>query len=452
MPHLHVFSKAFCVALLLLFSNLTLKGQTGGWQTLPNFGIANGSTRFEDIYFVDSMLGFAVQADGDVNKTTDGGTTWQHTHMGNYQMRSIDICDHIGVIGTLDGFVVRSLDLGNSWQDVSFLVADTGADVRRMCGLAHFGTTFYGVGWWGAAQGRFYKSTDTGMSWTVTYVDTSLATGLVDVIFLSQDTGYITGCKNTTGNYLLANESVILKTTNGGNTWTKVFSDTTIGGRIWKIQFLNDSTGFASVEPYYDPDTVNILKTTDRGNSWHFIHVGRVHNTTMPSYPVGTQGVCFATEQKGWAGGYYYGLFETSNGGATWDTLSFGSNFNRMQRMSDRLVYAGGTTMYVWRDTSTATAVGNPLKPNTTSNKLFPITPNPSSGALKIEYDIKYPTNVVMEIANIASRRHVQVFNKRLKPGHYTTEYDMSNMPNGNYIVWMGTDEIPLTQKFTLLR
>ena len=267
----------------------------------PNVGLITDQ-RFEDIFFLDTNIGHAVLYDGNSCLTGNGGATWDCQYVGN-ALRSVDFINNIGVIGSLDGKIYYSPNSGYAWADITSVVPDTGADAHRMCGLAHFGNTFYGVGWWGSAIARFFKSTDAGNTWTTKHMDTSLVTGLVDVVFLSHDTGFVTGCKNTTVNPNAANESVILKTNDGGNTWTRVFHDTSIGGRIWKIQFINNLVGFGSIEPYYDPDTLNLVKTTDGGNTWNIIHVGRLpasnHSIDGPS----GLWALLRSKKDGWADG-----------------------------------------------------------------------------------------------------------------------------------------------------
>ncbi|MBS1585997.1 MAG: hypothetical protein JSS82_10690 [Bacteroidetes bacterium] len=442
---------------LLLIFRFTSDAQTFGWHEPANLHLPAAMDRFEDIYFLDTNIGYGVIYERFVMKTLDGGASWDTLTSSPYAAyRCVEFTDDgkYGIAGTLNSSATRTTDYGQTWTLID-LHDSLYPDPSRMCGITHIGYSFLGVGWWGSDVGRFYKSGDAGATWSTTYIDTSLATGLVDICFFSADTGFITGCKNTTGNIYTSNESVILKTTDGGATWSKVFSDTVIAGRVWKIQFLNRNVGFASIEPYYDPDTVNILKTVDGGNSWSMIPVGRIHNNTFAT-PIGTQGVGFATEQKGWVGGWYSGVFQTLDGGVTWDSLAFGGNFNRFQRIDSTHIFAGGRKLYKWTDsiqaivdTDTVTRVVTPIKPR---NTLYTVSPNPTDGKLKITYELGMETNVVLEIANVDMRRHVQLFNKHQKAGHYTYTWDGSGMPEGNYIIWLGTDEIPLVQKFTIER
>jgi photosystem II stability/assembly factor-like uncharacterized protein len=427
------------------------------WMYLPNTGLYKGSGltdslyRIEDMYFTDTTTGYAVTLTNRLFKTNDGGVNWQIKNDTSYNpsyplFRSIEFLDDgkCGIVGALgeDARVLRTTDAGENWTDISSAVPDP-APHRRLsiCGLSHYGDNFYGVGWWGSDTARFYKSMDKGVSWQVKLVDTSLATNLVDVVFISADTGFVSG-----GGYT---NSVILKTTDGGSSWKKVFSENAIGGKIWKLQLLKPGILYGSVEPYYFPDSVNMVYSYDGGNTWSIIHVGKQRSTTTVA--IGTQGVGFATAAKGWVGGYYDGMFETLDSGKTWNHLNFGYDVNRIFVIDSNHVFAGGHMPYKY-GSGIYTGIKNITGQSTTPHTLYPISPNPATGKIKIEFDIKNRTNVILQVANTDSKTMYKITDAVLLPGHYTYYWDGSNAPNGNYLVWLGTNEIPLSEKFILLK
>jgi len=255
------------------------------WLTLPNVGlqVAGQPVRYDDIYFISKDTGLVVSSNGLIYKTYDGGNYWYiKADLGdNIYFRSIEFSDNgqYGIAGTLSGLVLRTIDRGETWTDISSAIPDTGMYAKRICGLAHWGNNFYGVGWWGATVARFYKSTDSGQTWQTSYIDTNLATGLVDIIFTSADTCFATGFRmNDSGS-----ASTVLRSVDAGQTWTKVFSDNIIGGGVWKIQFINHEIGVGSIEPWYNPDTVAMIKTTDGGSKKPFTPFLRVLITAYSS-------------------------------------------------------------------------------------------------------------------------------------------------------------------------
>lgn len=428
------------------------------WMYLPNNGFYKGSGindtnyRIEDIYFTDTSVGYAVTLTDKILKTTDGGYSWtiknDTFNSGNYTLfRSIEFLDggKYGVAGAL-GLSIhtwRTIDSGETWVDITAKIDDTTTyttTVKNMCGLAHYGETFFGVGSWGSKTGRFYKSIDKGATWQTSYMDTNLIKGMVDVVFLSQDTGFVTGCHDK--------ESVVLKTTDGGVSWTKVFSDTTIGGWIWKLQFLDKQTAYGSIEPLFYQDTVCIIRSLDGGNSWDVIPVGSIqHHNNFG----GTQGVGFVSQGKGWVGGYYDGIFETVDSCKTWRHVQFGYDLNRFFVIDSNHVFAGGHMPYKygsWLPNTVPDMRGYSKPPH----NLYPVAPNPAKGNVKIEFDLNKATNVVLDIVNVDGKSLYHITNDFLEKGHYTYYWNSVQAPQGNYLVWLGTNEIPITQKFVLLK
>ena len=107
---------------------------------------------------------------------------------------------------------------------------------------------------------------------------------------------------NANTGYALASSGRVIKTTNSGTTWTRAASpDTT--GILSTVYFRTASTGFAAgASPV-------IHKTTDGGNTWH---------------PVSTTGfgfyaLKFPTDvSTGYACGDYGRVYKTTDGGASW--------------------------------------------------------------------------------------------------------------------------------------
>ena len=107
-----------------------------------------------------------------------------------------------------------------------------------------------------------------------------------------------------TGLAIYGYQGNIVKTTNGGNSWSEVSSGTTLSFR--KIVFVNNLIGY--VLPQWGG---NLLKTINGGNGWFF---------TTKAYSddfLSMFDMFFVDENKGWinSGG---GLYYTNNGGSNW--------------------------------------------------------------------------------------------------------------------------------------
>jgi len=87
---------------------------------------------------------------------------------------------------------------------------------------------------------------------------------LTSVYFIDANTGWAVGADNLNG------ESLILKTTDGGNTWIRKTSETL--NPLYSVYFADSNTGWAvglGISFYMSL----ILKTTDGGNNW--VRTGR---------------------------------------------------------------------------------------------------------------------------------------------------------------------------------
>jgi photosystem II stability/assembly factor-like uncharacterized protein len=439
---------------LILICNCFLLNAQNHWQVPPNTGLFSAiNARFEDVYFTDSVTGFAVSLnDTGIYKTKDAGRNWTVQRFNDAHFGSIEFLDDklTGIVGSADDSdkIYRTTDGGNTWTNIAAALIDTVSDNRhKISGMAHWNSTFYAVGSWNSSIPKMYKSTDKGLTWTCLYPDTSLISEAVDVCFSSQDTGFITGTYDDPLWFRPA--AVLIATTDGGKTWKRKIKDLYDGGAIWKIQAVSPQVLVASLDPFYT-DTVAMFKSVNGGNTWKFVGTGFNSSDSNMWAPKSTQGVGFVTELHGWLGGYYDGLFETWDGGKTWDTISFGGNFNRFFVLDSNHVFAAGKQVYFYGrrlPKPGATAV-NEL--NSAQHKLFPVTPNPANEEVKIEFDLFKTTNVLLQVVSIDSKRSWKLESRSLPAGHFTYYWNGSEAPAGNYIIWLGTDEKPVVQKFTL--
>jgi hypothetical protein len=159
------------------------------------------------------------------------------------------------------------------------------------------------------------------------------ADNLIDIYFMDENKGFVVGGKiqdQCPVNYAAYPpprliryaqvKPVVLRTLDGGKTWENVAANTQgfrCGEWGWKIQFINETFGFISLENFAG---AAILKTTDGGETWTRHDVkdscGNVINTDL-------EGIGFINESQGWVGGWgdnFTGLMNcyTTDGGITW--------------------------------------------------------------------------------------------------------------------------------------
>ncbi len=154
-------------------------------------------------------------------------------------------------------------------------------------------TTGYAVG----DGGTIIKTTDGGSTWTVQ--NSGTAYDLYSVYFTDKNTGYVTGGVT----YWL---SILLKTTNGGMSWSVL---STGYERPYKsIHFVNADTGYFLGNGFIEPIIGDVIfKTTDGGKNW---------TKKLLESNYGLSSICFTDEDTGYALGETF--WKTTDGGENW--------------------------------------------------------------------------------------------------------------------------------------
>ncbi len=369
---------------LIVFFSISLTAQLQ-WRPLTSIISNNNNQRFDDVFFLNDQLGWALNgAYAAVYKTTDGGITWelQLSELTlalpeNYYFRNIEFLNEkIGFVGTLNGVFFKTIDGGTTWTKVTNFTINPPA----ICGLDAVGsTTVFGCGAY-FSPAYIIKSVDSGETWQ--YIDmSSYANALVEISFLNENIGYVSG-KNAQG-------GVVLKTTDGGMTWTEVFNTNIAGEYVWKLQLLsaNNNVIFGSVETEM-PNSGKLIKSLDAGLTW-----------TSKDFPdINVQAVGFLSETHGWMGGHATGFYETTDGGDTWTNTTVGSNLNRIFILNDNLAYASGATVYKF---STGTLETERfVERDRVSLNAF-VRTNPIKDKLKLTIEFKESDHLIIELYDV---------------------------------------------------
>ncbi len=280
-----------------------------------------------EMNFVSSTIGYAVGMDGLAMKTVDAGNSWTVLDFGRsedlYSMSFINATT--GYMGGENGLFMKTTDGGLTTEvlakpssyiinDMQFLDVNTG-----------FAVSDYGI---------ISKTVDGGQSWT-SPVSNAGTNSLQTVFFLDSNTGFAAGGNSSSS-------SVLVKTTDGGATWTPIALPITY--RINDLFFVNSNVGYAG--GYYG----KMIKTTDGGATWtevatsvyqtiydieffdenngvisceyywYITHDGGLTWTTtknISGFPGYT--MAFADTQNGYVGGFYGHMLKTTDGGTTWN-------------------------------------------------------------------------------------------------------------------------------------
>lgn len=459
------------VALLTIASLLAqptaAQQQPGTWNALTNAPDAVAPPRplrHDDIFFISPQTGWLVNTAGRIYKTTDGGQSWTlQTDNSQYTFRSVTFTDSLtgfaGLVSSEPDVLFETRDGGSTWNNISNRL-DVAA-VKGLCGIqAVSENVIVGVGaYWGSPS--FVRSNDNGTTWSS--IDMSAHAGtLVDVHFFDESNGIVIGGSDQLTN----SEAIVLQTSDGGVTWQNVYTSTrasSIGGEWgWKISFPSSDTGYVSVEYLSNPDShdAKILKTTDGGATWTDLAI----NGSKDNF--GLQGIGFVDNNIGWAGGRGTTSM-TSDGGLSWiqlepyEPLGSGNGqldprLNRIFVLSDSVAYSVGRFVHKYVP---ATPVHvEPLEfvePQFTIAQNFP---NPFDGSTQINYLLESSQPVRIRIFGPTGRLITTLLDSTSQPaGQHAISWDARNVigepvASGVYFLVMDIGDIVEMKKMIHVR
>ena len=127
----------------------------------------------------------------------------------------------------------------------------------------------------------------------------------------------------------------IAKTTDGGSTWANVYTDPGNVGRLTCVFFVDNITGFAVAETFGISGTNGIiLRTTDGGTTWTDVSPSIVNASYFSIF--------FTDANTGYVGGWdgsFDFVVKTTDGGTTWSENTAAGFFSSMY-------FTGGSTGY----------------------------------------------------------------------------------------------------------
>ena len=417
--------------------------QSGGWQlqTMPNMG----SRLVRDLYFTDSLTGYAVASptsvldSSHILKTTNGGNNWliKATYVGNLP-RITFLNANTGFAG--GNFLFKTTNAGENWvvwnwgpdriiYDMQVFSEDTiwYAD-RFQIGGGLFRTINGGVNWEkrdsgipansypiyiyfynsriGFATGNtnVYKTTDAGLSWNLAF------TGGAQKLYFKDS---LNGYRASQG---------FFRTSNGGINWSKDSLPSVLGNyitnkEVWNFYALDNGTIYALRARIQSPITFLykgiIYKTTNWGENWGY----QIPDT---SYGNVWYDQAFVIRNSVWAYTTYTnrGIFSSTGG-----------------------------------DTTTYVGVNQIEKEVPNEFELYQNYPNPFNNSSKFRIKIANLSNIKVIVYDIQGREVQTLIEEKLKPGVYECSFNGNNLSSGIYFYQLIVDnKIMQTRRVALLK
>jgi photosystem II stability/assembly factor-like uncharacterized protein len=309
----------------------------GVWRRLPT-ELFKGKQ--DDIVFVSRKVGWYGNGSGKLYRTLDGGESWAKVwdQPGTF-IRSLGFLDESnGFLGNVGvGYypnvtdtrpLYRTRDGGLTWtaveaSGIEIIKGVCGIDIlpqrRIFQGELRNTPLIHAAGRVGGPAAML-RSVDGGESWRV--IDLREHAGMIlDVKFHDADNGLV--CAASSDNLEIAN-ALILRTADGGRTWSQAYRSSRPFENCWKMSFPTRKVGYATVQNYQDGVTQRVVvKTTDGGASWRELPL--VEDAKAQEFGVG-----FVNEAWGWVGTLSSG-YETRDGGASWTPVEMGRAVNKIR-------------------------------------------------------------------------------------------------------------------------
>jgi photosystem II stability/assembly factor-like uncharacterized protein len=157
------------------------------------------------------------------------------------------------------------------------------------------------IGYVSGTSGRLIKTTDGGNTWTI--INTTTTASLASTFFVNDSTGFISGGGS--------GGKIIYKTTNSGDTWQDV-TPSGLASTPYELLFPNSDTGYALCT------NGQILKSIDGGDNWNTIHPA---SSGISSIYAG----CLVNDSTIYGAGASGTIIKTTDYGQTWQTLNSGT-------------------------------------------------------------------------------------------------------------------------------
>lgn len=238
---------------------------------------------------------------GVIYKSIDNGNifTLNNSFQNAFQLLSMHFIDNtnayvFGQTQNFTGFISKTTNGGATWTDDSII------DAQQLKANSFVNSQIGYVADFKLGDLKLYKTTDAGNSWNMV-CNKNYQNGPINVVqFLTENLGYLcTQTHTNSGRY-----ARVMRTTDGGNTWTALKSS--LNEDYTSIHFFDYYNGILLT--YYG----YIYKTSNAGLTWNL-----VRNSSSLK---GCNEMKFINPLVGYVVGTD-SIFKTINGGTTWTSV-----------------------------------------------------------------------------------------------------------------------------------
>lgn len=214
---------------------------------------------------------------------------------------------------------------------------------------------------------------------------------------------------------------------------------------------MDSNNGWAAGSGYNSTEDYGygiILKTTTGGNNW---------SKNIIRFAPGLDDIHFIDLNTGWAVDSYSTILTTRDGGNTWNRQASGANtvFRSVHFLDASTGWVVGSNGIILKTTSGGRYTAIDIFPNElppAAFSLFQNYPNPFNARTKINYSIPQESFVTLKIYDILGREITTLVNQKVDSGNYAIEFDGSYLSSGVYFYRMQADNFYMTKKLIVLK
>jgi photosystem II stability/assembly factor-like uncharacterized protein len=341
----------------------------------------------------------------NIYKTTNGGLNFisQNSYYTAQRFMSIWIIhpDTVLISGNY-GKILKTVNGGNNWN---LVYADT---VKQFWSLFFVN---HNTGFVSGSHGTIMKTTNKGDNWTI--LNSTSQTALDGMWFVNENTGYVGGA------------NVFLKTTDGGQTWVNKVGNFISSFEIAEAVYFSDAnTG------YYCTNTssARIVKTTNGGDTWSLVHSQEGYNAGW--------GMSFTNSMTGYVCTGSGKVLKTTNAGVNWSEQNtpLTENLYEIHFPSADTGYISSWSGKILKTTNGGVTfigkINNEVPEKFILNQNYP---NPFNPSTNISFSIPSRVFVKVQIFNIMGKLVSELVNEELAPGNYEVTYNANKISSGVY-------------------
>lgn len=396
----------------------------------------------KNLFFTDSLNGWACGSQGIIIHTTDGGNTWQiqNSDVETFIVDIFFLNENRGWALTqrnsspFGTTILKTTNAGNTWSKVDYF------ENHIFMNTVFFFDTLNGF----LGGSYIAKTTDGGITWIKAKTDSNIYSTLpvYNFDFISRQFGYACG-----GTIDFA--GVIWKTTDYGETWG---SHAVSADQVFDMTTL-DSSNLIALSG--DPEglySILAINSSDAGSSWNFEEL-QIYGLSFS--------LEFRTFIEGWSASGKKFIY-TSDKGINWieKETPDSSIIYDLQFVDSQTGYAVGDKGIILK------FVPPPVNVEDESSRVDECTllqnyPNPFNPSTKIKYSVgtslpllirERGVRVSLKVYDVLGKEVATLVDEYKPAGIYEVEFNSADLPSGVYFYTLKAGPFNQTRKMLLLK